>query len=142
LLALIGAMLMLSAFVIVPQFIDYTAARYSVQYINPEKETYCPGDDMKYSVTLSRDRVGPVEIVGSWCREIDGVCILSASTVSRANIAKALPVLTFTATRTIPNHPFLQAGEVWEYVHSNRMLGTDNSNMYRVGFTVAEGCDS
>lgn len=133
--------LVLLVFMTLPDFMEFTAATYNITEITPFELAYCPGDVIQFPVSLSRDREGPVEIIGSWCRVSDGICPLEVSTVRKANIARPLPSLTFTASRTIPKNQKMNAGEIWEYVHTSRMLGTADSSLYTVKFKIADWCE-
>lgn len=116
------------------------AVVYGAKVYQPERRSYCPGEDMTYNYVRALKTKGPVEIVRSWCRVEDNVCLLSRSVVHVANVITTTDEIEASITRTIPVSSYMRSGETWAYTHSIRGLGTSHYDMYIVPFVIEFGC--
>lgn len=135
LLALVVALL-----IVIPQFMQSRAVRYGAAIVLPEKAEYCPGEMLRFTYTLRMDRPGPVEIVQAWCRQVNGSCLLSESTVYYGIITARRQERNVTVSRQIPSSALFVPGEVWEHAQSVRSSDGGRSETFSVPFRIRADC--
>lgn len=86
--------------------------RYGARVIEPLDGTLCPGDALRYpvSLTVSADDLPAItEVVEGWYSVAAGVVLWSTITTARVPLVRPSSV-NATATRVVPDLP---AGEYW-----------------------------
>lgn len=113
---------------------------YTVQQIQPVNAQLCPGDALRYEVSLAVTQVPVIlEITESWCRVgLSGICSRALTTTYSVPILEPRAVYTM-ANRIIPESDFFQANDMIEFWHAT----TDGERVtgYVVGpVTIRDNC--
>lgn len=141
-LVLLIAALALLAWLIWGMVVDLRSrpVSYQVQRIPPANPYLCPGDALRYEVSLDVSRVPVVlEITETWCRiGLGGVCL--RATVYHVPVLEPRSVYAL-ASREMPESDFFKPGDVVEFWHAT----TDGKNIsgYIVGpVTIRDNCET
>lgn len=113
--------------------------RYAVQNIVPEQNEYCPGDTVRYEVTVIVENVPSiVSITETWCR-VDGFCANTLSQTWNLPLTRQIEY-SGTASRKLPESPFFVVGIEYELTHATTAPNVDPA-FYTVGpFKIKEDC--
>lgn len=107
---------------------------YGSQVIQPERSTYCPGETMRYQVTvtvLGEDLPVIWHVVEAWQRNSD--VVLQSTTVSyEIPLVRPLDIKT-TAQRAVPD---LSPGVYW----LNHVAQNGETTAYTVGPVTIQDC--
>ena len=115
---------------------------YQVGRIRPMLSELCPGDTMRYEVSLSVTEVPVIlEITETWCRVgEDGICARALTTTYTVPVFEPRVVYA-VANRTVPESDFFRPGDKVEMLHAT--TDGDNVTGYIVGpITIPDNCDS
>lgn len=129
LMALIGGLLYVIIATSPPQIVEYGSA-----VIAPERAKYCPGETMRYPVTVkvnAADLPVILHVVEAWERS-DGVVLQSTANVSTIPLVRPVDLQT-TASRTIPE---LKPGVYW----LNHVSENGETKAYTVGPVTVLDC--
>lgn len=92
---------------------------YGIEIITPIETDLCPGDVLRYPVTVNVVEIPTVlSIVETWCQAgTDGMCSAALSH------SYQLPLLEYRevkaiAERVVPITPFIRPGETYEFWHA------------------------
>lgn len=92
---------------------------YGIEIITPLNPDVCPGDTLRYPVTVDVVEIPTVlSVVETWCETgVNGMC---STTLSRSY---QLPLLEYRhveaiAARVVPITPFIRPGETYEFWHA------------------------
>ena len=115
---------------------------YQVERIPPMLDQLCPGDTMRYEVSLSVTQVPVVlAITESWCRAGEGgICSRALTQTYTVPMLEPRQVYAI-ANRILPESNFFKPGDVVELWHAT----TDGENVtgYIVGpVTIRSDCDT
>ena len=113
---------------------------YSVERIRPMFDQLCPGDTMRYEVSLSVTQVPVVlEITETWCRTGEaGICARALTTTYTVPVLEPRAVYSI-ANRTVPESDFFRPGDQVEMLHAT--TDGDNVTGYIVGpVTIRDNC--
>lgn len=113
---------------------------YTVQHIQPVNQHLCPGDALRYEVSLSVTQVPVIlEITESWCRSgLSGICARALTTTYNVPVLEPRAVYTI-ANRIVPESDFFRPGDVIEFHHAT--TDGDRVTGYVVGpVTIRDDC--
>ena len=130
------------AYLVIPDFLDYTAASYAETIVSAEDNDtgYCPGERAFYTITLNRERQGIIKIVEQWCRS-EGLCSISTTTERSAIVARPEEPTVRRSHRIVPDLHTMRGGQFWEMQHGNYTVGHEHDvEIYSVFIYLREDC--
>lgn len=115
----IAVLILVLGFVNMAQDIAARPVTYSITTITPLNPDVCPGETLRYPVTVEIVEIPSIlTVVETWCKTgSDGVCSTSLARTYQ------LPLLDYRyietiATRLVPVTPFISPGEEYELWHA------------------------
>lgn len=132
------------AWVVYTMIVDFRSrpVSYQVERIPPMLDRLCPGDTLRYEVSLSVTQVPVIlEITETWCRAgTDGICSRALTTTYTVPVLEPRVVYAI-ANRTVPESDFFRPGDEVEMLHAT--TDGDNVTGYIVGpITIPDNCEA
>lgn len=92
---------------------------YAITVIEPENPDVCPGDALRYPLTVDVVEIPALlSVAETWCRAgIDGVCSTSLTRSYQLPLLEYRHIET-VAVRIVPQSSFFVPGQIYEFWHA------------------------